>query len=129
MKYGIFPDLSQITVDWTNFEDDLTRNVLNFTEVSDFKSLIRQKRHLPAHSPIKFRINQSLDLSQSCSFSLSGKHYIVGGDTSQGSGRRNLEVDLSSNKLIKLQNLPIDFSGGSCVGSNSDLSIAPQSRF
>jgi len=75
------------------------------------------------------RTYQSLDLSQSCSFSLSGKHYIVGGDTSQGNGRRNLEVDLSSNKLIKLQNLPIDFSGGSCVGSNSDPSITPQAGF
>ena len=64
---------------------------------------------------------ESLDLTQSCSFSLAGKHYIVGGDTSQGNGRRNLEVDLENNKLIRLQDLPIDFSGGSCMGdSNPD---------
>jgi len=67
----------------------------------------------------------STDLTKSCSFFLTGKHYIVGGDTFEGNGRRNLQVDLTSNKLIKLQNLPIDFSSGSCVG-NSDITATPQ---
>ena len=70
----------------------------------------------------------STDLTKSCSFFLTGKHYIVGGDTFEGNGRRNLQVDLTSNKLIKLQNLPIDFSSGSCVG-NSDITATPQVSF
>ena len=35
MKYGIFPDLSEITVDWKNFDDDLTRKVFNFADFSN----------------------------------------------------------------------------------------------
>ena len=60
----------------------------------------------------------SLDLSRSCSFTLLGKHYIVGGHSENYdamAGYRNFEVDLQNNKLIRLPNLPMNFDGGSCV--------------
>lgn len=60
----------------------------------------------------------SLDLSRSCSFSMLGKHYIVGGRSENYdayAGYRNFEVDLKNNKLIRLPNLPMNFDGGSCA--------------
>jgi len=35
MKYGIFPDLSEITLDWKNFDDDLSRKFFNLADFSD----------------------------------------------------------------------------------------------
>ena len=59
-----------------------------------------------------------MDLSRSCSFTLLGKHYIVGGHSENPDGMagyRNFEVDLQNNKLIRLPNLPMNFNGGSCA--------------
>lgn len=71
-------------------------------------------------TPIKGQDEEwaSLDLSRSCSFTLLGKHYIVGGHSENHdamAGYRNFEVDLQNNKLIRLPNLPMNFNGGSCA--------------
>ena len=58
--------------------------------------------------------------------------YIVGGEKANGNGYRNYEIykDSSGVSIYRLQNLPINFAGGSCAAySESDAMICSSNHY